>query len=165
MRTQLAAEGFAKEKIESDISKLKPMAGQRNLKVNSLMGKPGGENQKLVDPYDGSADLEQRARAFLHSNCAYCHIEAGGGNAKMNLSYYAELAQMNIVNVEPTHHHFDKPDAKLIAPGSADRSVLLHRVSIRGPGQMPQLSTNRVDQQAVDMLRAWVEAMRHDGKN
>ena len=160
MRKQMAAEGHSKEKIESDVSKLKPMAGQRTVRANGMMGKAGSENPRLVDPYDTSADLEPRARAFLHSNCAYCHVEAGGGNAKMNLSYYAEVAQMNIVDVEPIHHHFDKPDAKLIANGSVDRSVLLHRVGMRGPGQMPQLSTNRVDQKAVEMLRDWIAGMR-----
>ena len=78
----------------------------------------------------------------------------------MNLAYYAESSKMNIVNVEPTHHAFDKPDAKLIAPGSVERSVLLHRVGIRGPGQMPQLSTNRVDVEALKMLREWVIGMK-----
>jgi hypothetical protein len=78
----------------------------------------------------------------------------------MNLSYYAELAQMNIVDVEPIHHHFDKPDARLIAPGSPDRSVLLHRVGTRGPGQMPQLSTNRVDEKSFAMLKAWIAEIK-----
>ncbi len=160
MRAQMAVEGHSKEKIESELSKLKPMAGQRTVKTNGMMGKMGGENRKLVDPHDTSSNLEQRARAFLHSNCAYCHVEAGGGNAKMNLSYYAELEQMNIVGVEPIHHHFDKSDAKLIAPGSPDRSVLLHRVGIRGPGQMPQLSTNLVDQKSLAMLKAWVAEIK-----
>ncbi len=160
MRTQMASEGHSKEEIDSDVSKLKTLAGQRTVKMNGMMGKTGGENRKLVDPHDASANLEHRARAFLHSNCAYCHVEAGGGNAKMNLSYYAELAQMNIVDVEPIHHHFDIPEAKLIAPGSPDRSVLLHRVGIRGPGQMPQLSTNRIDQKSLAMLKAWVTEIK-----
>ena len=63
---------------------------------------------------------------------------------------------MNVVDVEPTHHQFDKPDAKLIASGSIERSVLLHRVGVRGPGQMPQLSTNRIDEKALQMLKEWV---------
>ena len=160
MRTQMTADDKSKEDIDSDLAKLKVHDGQRRLVENNMMGKPGAENPRLVDPYDISADLKQRARSFLHSNCAYCHIEAGGGNAKMNLAYYAESSKMNIVNVEPTHHAFDKPEAKLIAPGSVERSVLLHRVGIRGPGQMPQLSTNRVDVEALKMLREWVSRMK-----
>ena len=29
----------------------------------------------FVDPSDASADLELRARAYLHSNCGHCHRE------------------------------------------------------------------------------------------
>jgi len=76
-------------------------------------------------------------------------VEADGGNAKINLAYYAGLREMNIVDVEPIHHHFEKPEAKLVAPGDIERSVILHRVGIRGPGQMPQLSNNRVDEKAL----------------
>ena len=78
----------------------------------------------------------------------------------MNLAFYSKNEQMKIVDVEPTHHHFDKTDAKLIALGSVERSILLHRVGIRGPGQMPQLSTNRVDEKALQMLKEWVDGMR-----
>ena len=160
LRSQMEFDGIAKGEIESHISKLKESSGQRSVKVNGMMGKSGAENGHLVDPYDSLADMEQRARSFLHSNCAYCHVEAGGGNAMMNLAYYVGLRGMNIVDVEPIHHHFEKSDAKLIAPGDIERSLLLHRVGIRGPGQMPQLSTNRVDEKALQMLKDWVAGMR-----
>ena len=160
LRTQMRANEKPKVEIESHISKLKVNDGQRSVEINGMMGKAGAENPKLADPYDSSANLEERARSFLHANCAYCHIEAGGGNAKMNLGYYAGIEKMNVVDVEPTHHQFDKPDAKLIASGSIERSVLLHRVGVRGPGQMPQLSTNRIDEKALQMLKEWVEGMK-----
>lgn len=160
MRAHMEADGKTKEDIETHINKLVVSDGQQKVRSNSLLDKRGSDNGKLVDPYDATADLEQRARSFLHSNCAYCHIEAGGGNAKINLSYYVGLNQMNIVDVDPNHHHFEKSDAKLIASGSVERSVLLHRVGIRGPGQMPQLSTNRVDEKSLQMLKEWVSGMK-----
>ncbi len=113
----------------------------------------------MSNPYDETQELDQRARAFLHSNCAYCHVEAGGGNAKMDLSIYANREQMKIFDVVPTHHNFDKSDARLVAPGAPERSVLLHRVGIRGPGQMPQLATSIVDTKALEMLKEWVKQM------
>src|SRR5882672_134422 len=44
------------------------------------------ELSKLADPYGSNEDLEGRVRAYLHVNCSVCHVGAGGGNSKMQLS-------------------------------------------------------------------------------
>ncbi|MBW8885366.1 MAG: hypothetical protein JF612_11485, partial [Planctomycetia bacterium] len=82
---------------------------------------------RLVDPYDASQPLESRARAYLHANCAICHMNAGGGNAQIDLEYSASLKRMNAIDVAPLHHKFDLNDPKIIAPGHPERSVLLYR--------------------------------------
>jgi uncharacterized repeat protein (TIGR03806 family) len=116
---------------------------------------------RLADPYDQRQPLEARARAYLHANCAMCHVQAGGGNAQMDLSYTATREKMNVVDVVPLHHKFDLPDARLIAPGHPERSVLLYRMKQRGvgTGQMPQLATYRVDEAAVDLLTRWIASL------
>jgi putative heme-binding domain-containing protein len=48
----------------------------------------------------------------------------------------------------------------LVAPGDPGRSVLLHRLSHRGRGQMPPLVTNRVDERAVTLLRDWIAQLK-----
>jgi len=63
---------------------------------------------------------------------------------------------MNVFDVVPQHHTFGIEDARLIAPGDPERSVLLHRMRIRQPGQMPQLATECADERAVEVLRAWI---------
>ena len=118
--------------------------------------------RKLIDPYDAKQDLNLRARSFLHAICSQCHVEAGGGNAQMDLEFTADRAKTKIFGVKPVHHTFGLPDAKLIAPGDPDRSVLLHRVSNRNEGFMPPLATTIVDEKAVEMLREWVRAMKKD---
>jgi uncharacterized repeat protein (TIGR03806 family) len=160
LRAELVSNGKSPEEVEKQVIVEKVGEGQRTLRSDGLLGQAGDAYPKLVDPYDSANDLVLRARSFLHSNCAYCHVEAGGGNAKMNLSFYANADTMGIFDVEPTHHHFGKQDAKLIASGAPERSVLLHRVGMRGPGQMPQLATNRVDEAAMKMLRQWVTEMK-----
>ncbi|MFM8401019.1 MAG: hypothetical protein ACKOAH_24615, partial [Pirellula sp.] len=42
---------------------------------------------KLANPYDDTEPLDARVQAYLHSNCASCHVPAGGGNAAMELSH------------------------------------------------------------------------------
>jgi uncharacterized repeat protein (TIGR03806 family) len=115
--------------------------------------------KKLADPYDKSADLNERARAYLHSNCAHCHVEAGGGNALFDVSWRTSPDKMKLINVKPVHHTFKLPEAQLVAPGHPERSVLLHRVGTREAGFMPPLATFMVDKEAAAMLREWIEKM------
>src|SRR5205814_1138932 len=117
------------------------------------------KGRRLVDPYDPKADLTLRARSYLHVNCAQCHIEAGGGNAAIDLDFAKSLDKMKLIDVPPQHDSFGLKDARLIAPGRPEQSVLLHRIGCRGPGQMPPLSTSLIDEPAVEMLRAWVRGM------
>jgi hypothetical protein len=100
----------------------------------------------------------------LHSNCAQCHVEAGGGNAQMELEFTTELDKMRIINVKPQHDTFGLKDAKLIAPGHPERSVLLHRIAQRGKGHMPPLATRHVDQECAAMIREWIQQMKDDAK-
>jgi mono/diheme cytochrome c family protein len=118
-------------------------------------------HRKLPDPYDVSQPLEARVKSYLHANCSICHVEAGGGNAQMQLEYTTELSKMGLVDVAPLHHKFGLTDPKLVAPGNPERSVLLHRLSHRGQnsGQMPQLSTNLVDEQAVKLVEEWIRSL------
>jgi uncharacterized repeat protein (TIGR03806 family) len=122
----------------------------------SALPKPASELPKFADPYDPSQPLESRVRAYLHVNCSTCHQAAGGGNAAMELEHTKSLAQMMIVDETPKHDKFGVQDAKLVAPGEPQRSILLHRISIRGKGQMPPLATALVDDPAVAMLREWI---------
>jgi hypothetical protein len=120
------------------------------------------ESRGLVNPYDPSAELDARARSYLHANCAQCHVEAGGGNAAMELEFTTARNRMRVFDVPPLHHTYDIPDARLIAPGHPERSTLYVRVARRGAGQMPPLATSEVDQQAVQLLHDWIKQMPPD---
>jgi hypothetical protein len=126
----------------------------------SIMPRLPSEYRRLVDPYDKSQSLDARARSYLHSNCATCHVEAGGGNALMELEAHTPREKLRLFDAKPQHHTFGIADAKLIAPGSPERSVLLERVRRRGPGQMPPLATTIADDEAVKMLAKWIKGMK-----
>lgn len=136
----------------------------RVLEHLDLLKKPADPAKlaKIPDPADETQPLEARARSYLHANCAICHINAGGGNAQMDLEYTASLKKLNAIDVDPLHHKFGLADAKLIAPGHPERSVLLHRLAHRGTGsgQMPQLGTNLVDPTAVKLFDAWIRSLQ-----
>jgi uncharacterized repeat protein (TIGR03806 family) len=117
---------------------------------------------KLANPYDENEPLEARARSYLHANCSICHMQAGGGNAQMDLEFSAATRKFNVIDVPPLHHKFGIEDARLIAPGHPERSVLLYRMAHRGEGsgQMPQLATSLIDERAVKLFEAWIRNMQ-----
>jgi uncharacterized repeat protein (TIGR03806 family) len=128
------------------------------------LSKPPAELPKLVDPYDSGQILDARARSYLHANCSVCHVEAGGGNAKMELAFTTAPERMNVFGARPQHDTFGIDNAMLISPGDPERSILFQRVSRRGRGQMPPLVTTVVDERAVALFRDWVRDMKPEQK-
>ncbi len=162
LRAQRQAQGDSAEAIDVLVKALGPIGNQRLAPPTSLWPQDVDAYPRLVDPYDEGADLTARARSYLHANCAVCHTNAGGGNSQINLEFGVSDEGAKMIGVKPVHHTFGIPDAQLVAPGDPARSVLLHRVAIRGRGQMPQLATSRADERAVNMLTAWIEALAAD---
>jgi uncharacterized repeat protein (TIGR03806 family) len=133
---------------------------QREPVESSLLTFPPEQYDRLVDPYDAKQDLGARARSYLHANCAQCHVEAGGGNAQMHLEFTTALGKTRLLDVKPVHDTYGLPDARLVAPGHPERSVLLHRISHRAAGHMPPLATALVDQEAVRLMREWIAGLK-----
>lgn len=156
VKQELSESGKPAAEIKKETDRLKVSAGQRGVQKSSLLVRPASHFDRLPDPYDETADVAARVRSYLHSNCAQCHVNAGGGNAQIQVNFATALDSMKMIDVVPLHDHFGKEDARLIAPGSPDKSVLLHRMSIRGRGQMPQLATSKVDERAVRLLTKWI---------
>ncbi|MDR3635884.1 MAG: heme-binding domain-containing protein, partial [Isosphaeraceae bacterium] len=118
------------------------------------------ERPRLVNPYDEAAPREARVRSYLHVNCSTCHVGEGGGNAPMELGLTTPLGQTRLIYEAPIHNRFDIKDARVIAPGAPERSVLFYRVSRRGVGQMPPLVSTEVDRKAVELIGEWIRGLR-----
>ena len=84
--------------------------------------------------------------------------------AEFDAEFSTPLEKMKLLEVPPVHHRFDLPDARLVAPGHPERSILLHRLAKRGPGQMPQLATSLIDEQAVKLVEEWIKSLDAAGK-
>jgi uncharacterized repeat protein (TIGR03806 family) len=115
---------------------------------------------KLADYHDKSLPAETRARSYLHSNCSHCHMKWGGGNAEFLLLSTLPAKELGILDVPPQHGTFDIKNAKLIAPGDPDRSIIPYRIAKTGLGRMPHIGSNVVDQPAVDFIREWIRGMK-----
>lgn len=160
LRAAARSRGMTEAQAEEYVRKSADNSGQRQAGVSSLLAVAPDKYPRLVNPYDPQQELDRRARAYLHANCSQCHVAAGGGNSQMQLDVATVFEKTRLFNVRPIHDTYGLPDARLIAPGSPERSVLLHRMSHRNRGHMPPLATSIVDRDAVKLIREWVQAMK-----
>ncbi|MEE2785697.1 MAG: PQQ-dependent sugar dehydrogenase [Myxococcota bacterium] len=109
---------------------------------------------------DENSTLESRARAMLHTNCAMCHQPDGPADAEIDLRFQTPLAQMNACNEAPRRGNLDRAGDQLIAPGASERSILAHRMILKGKQQMPPLGTRMVDTAGIDVLRRWIDELQ-----
>ena len=129
----------------------------------ALFASPAGDPANLPampDPADATADLGERARAYLHSNCVSCHQPGGPTPVNLDLRYTTPLANTNACDVQPTGGGFGIMMPRIIAPGDATRSVLIRRMSIRGgPQGMPPLGSSVVDSAGVALITDWINEL------
>jgi glucose/arabinose dehydrogenase len=160
LREKAKERGLTEKAADEYIERMTATRDQRQpVSTSSLLTFSPENYRRLADPVDPKAPLEARAKSYLHANCSQCHVEAGGGNAQMELEFTTPLSGMRIRDVKPVHHTFGISEARLVAPGHPERSVLLQRVSHRKEGHMPPLATSLVDEDAVRMLSEWIRQM------
>lgn len=140
----------------------RPQPNQRAARPSPLLPAAPAALNRLADPYDPAQPLAARARAWLHTNCASCHVAAGGGNAQFDLSPTADWDQMRLIGAKPLHPAPGAADALLVAPGDPARSTLIKRIGARGPnsGQMPPISTAVPDRAGVDLMTEWCKGLK-----
>jgi putative heme-binding domain-containing protein len=117
---------------------------------------PPAEMPRLVDYRDAMQDLDPRARSYLHANCSHCHRKWGGGNAEFQLLATLELSDTGAAGARPTQGTFNIVNARVIAAHDPYRSVLLYRMAKRGPGRMPRLGSDEVDEAGLQLIHDWI---------
>ncbi|MCH2373977.1 MAG: PQQ-dependent sugar dehydrogenase [Planctomycetes bacterium] len=121
------------------------------------------EYAALPNPYDDSADLGARARAYLYVNCSVCHVQDGGGNAAMQLRYEEAAEHTGLFDIAPKHDTFGIENARLVAPGSPYRSVLYYRMATLGPARMPRAGPTTIDDAALRFMEKWMSRVDAEG--
>ncbi|MBW3542034.1 MAG: PQQ-dependent sugar dehydrogenase [Planctomycetes bacterium] len=109
-----------------------------------------------------AATLDQRARSYLHANCAHCHRKWGGGNAEFQLLATLPLGETGTLGVRPGQGDFQLEEPRLIVPGSPRRSMVHYRMTLPGLGRMPHIASHVIDRQAVELIEQWIGGMEGD---
>ncbi len=113
----------------------------------------------LPDTSDSGESLEDRTRAYLHSNCANCHRSGGTAPTDLDLRFDRSLSATNSCDVVPQQGNLGITNARLIAPGDPARSILAERVSRRDVHGMPPLASNVVDNVGVALIQNWIASL------
>lgn len=114
--------------------------------------------ESLPNAYDPVADLDTRARAYLHVNCAGCHVADGGGNAKMDMKHHQTLQDTKLTDAA-IHGTFGLTGARIVVPGDPYSSVLLYRMAKWGRGRMPHVGSNLHDEQGLHLVHEWISRL------
>ena len=135
----------------------------RTLDTITMFTTPLGDpalQPSMPDLFDTSAPLAQRARAYLHTNCANCHRTGGPTPSSMDLRYSTLLSSTNACGVSPQSGDLGiGAAARIIAPGSAADSVLVARTNRRDANGMPPLASGIVDATGVALLQQWIDSL------
>lgn len=117
------------------------------------------------DPFGDTASLDERARAYLHGNCAHCH-QPGGGAGKSGLVFLADetdMAKLGVCKVPAAAGSGTGGHAHDIVPGKPDESIMVYRMNSLDPEiKMPELPNRVIDEAGVALIREWIAAMPID---
>lgn len=115
-----------------------------------------------------AAELHERARSYLDSNCAHCHAPDGEVSDK---GLYLDYQSMDPVNGTPFTWGVCKvptsagngttcDQSLYIVPGDPAASLFLCRMESVTPGElMPPLGRTVVDTEGVALIREWIEQL------
>lgn len=131
------------------------------------LGKLEGFKEATAHPSMGdytneSLSLETRARAYLDSNCSYCHREEGPASTSGLLLTYEESDPNKLgINKPPVAAGNGAGSFKFdIVPGEADQSILIHRMNSTQVGTaMPEIGRTTVHREGVALIRDWVNSL------
>ena len=134
-------------------------------KLGILTGAPADPSSApqlpaAADPDAGTVD--QRARAYLEANCAFCHSPQG--NARISGLYLAasvpESVQLGIckrpvaAGVGAGGRPYD------VFPAQPDQSIIPYRMSSTTPAvAMPQIGRSIVDMHGVALVTEWITGL------
>ncbi len=102
-----------------------------------------------------AAPVEDRARSYLHANCAHCHTAGGTGSGPADFHYFA--ADPTYCDVAPFGSDLGAgPEARIFAPEQPENSVLYLRMVDLGSKRMPPLATSILDAEVLGLIEEWI---------
>ena len=129
-------------------------------KLGWLDDRPADKRQ-LKTLEDPEATLEERARSYIDANCANCHRPGGPSRGFFDARFTTPLSEQNLVNGKLMAGDLGIPGAKVIVPGSPEKSILFQRMKRHDAFRMPPVAVNHHPSPALPIIEEWI---RHLGE-
>lgn len=140
------------------------------LSARELLSEPPGRT--FLIPGD---ELQSQALGILHANCGHCHSSSGLAST-MRLRFLSAEADLPFEQTELYRTTVGKPISdewlapapgysRRIVAGHPESSAVAFRMGRRGeedemtPDQMPPLATEKVDEQGLAVVNAWIASL------
>jgi uncharacterized repeat protein (TIGR03806 family) len=121
-----------------------------------------GSHALVPNPF-GEAPGGDRARAYLHANCAMCHQPGAPGRGEIDLRFATPFGQTRLCDEEPRVSRIwdlgNWEDQLLLRPGRPGDSIVYLRTVLLGHFRMPPVGSDVVDDAGASVLADWIEAM------
>jgi len=113
----------------------------------------------MPEPSDSSVSIEQRARAYLHANCAHCHRPENNPATPHNYLFNASLADL----CREVEYYDSSNVAKkyLLVAGYPEYSLIYLRMNRRDELSMPPLGTTVLDLEGLALIEQWIRSMEN----
>ena len=162
--TQAAGRSLGPETAQ--LNRDAPGGGGNQLDLLSAMGvfdaplpSPASALPALPHIDDMNAPVDQRARAYLHANCSFCHRMNGTAQVPPDWRYGLTLMQTGACNATPADGDLGHTGAKVITPGNPDLSVVSLRIKSTDAYRMPPLASHVVDPAGTGVIDAWITSL------
>jgi len=140
---------------ENQLAHLAGLGLLRNLHLISTI-------PKLPEWENSSESVANRARSYLHGNCAHCHSRSGPASTSGLF--------LNFHEVDPAHLGISKTPVAAgrgsgnlqfdIVPGSPDKSILIYRMKATDPAvAMPELGREQLHPEGIRIVEAWIRSL------
>lgn len=111
---------------------------------------------------DPAADLQNRAKGYLDSNCAHCHNDQGfASNSGLFLEYWREVDTSYGICKQPVAAGSGSGGLKHdIVPGDPEASITWYRMNSNEPDvRMPEIGRSIIHEEGVALIYEWIASM------
>jgi hypothetical protein len=109
---------------------------------------------------NSSHSPEDRVRSYLHGNCAVCHQPGGASRGNFDARITTPLADARILNAELAAGDLGIAGARVVVPGSPEKSILYRRLMARDFFRMPPVQVHDEPAPILPVLEEWIRSLK-----